>query len=520
MNRDETLALWEQGPEAWNAWAREMLNRPDKGTGSWTEEASADFRNRTFNGDACFFATIFPGPAYFASCIFEDTCDFRLGFFHDQAQFSGTHFRGDALFMRAKFLSQVIFHMCSFHRDASFEEVRIKSILNLYKANFLSSAVFNRAKIDFARFQATRFSEQTLFIGTHFCKSAVFDGSHFFRQVDFRTSQFRRSATFRATFQEEANFAAADFNGATSFRGSTFLSEADFRAAKSERNFDMAGATFEEVPNFIQTHFAEAPRLDNVTIHRRRGPEAGKDGDELPARWRALKRLALQGHDHVREQEYFAEELLALRGNPDKLLPDPRNWFRPDANGQRKPIWPGGGRYWLGLLYQGLSNFGRSASRPLLWWITSSLVFAFLYLKQHFSASARTRNAYDRGPGEWLWAHAGQQLDRVAGSSEPSSDVGPFPIACIRGEGSPLWEAIGLSLNKSLPFTGVGSPEKLNQIYACLYGIQSGGTGELPDRFIPVIPDLVYFVGIAQTLFSLVLIFLFLLALRNHFRIR
>lgn len=80
--------------------------------------------------------------------------------------------------------------------------------------------------------------------------------------------------------------------------------------------------------------------------------------------------------------------------------------------------------------------------------------------------------------------------------------------------------ALLLSFHKGLPFTGVGSPEKLNQIYACLYGIHGGGTRELPERFTPVIPDLVYLLGILQTLFSLVLIFLLLLALRNHFRIR
>jgi hypothetical protein len=73
-----------------------------------------------------------------------------------------------------------------------------------------------------------------------------------------------------------------------------------------------------------------------------------------------------------------------------------------------------------------------------------------------------------------------------------------------------------------MPFAGVASAEKLNQIYACLYGIH--GTccsgAPLPEKFTPVIPDVVDFIGIGQLLLSLVLIFLFLLALRNHFRIR
>lgn len=43
MNRDDTLALWEQGTEAWNAWAEEMLSRPNKGTPAWEKAATVHF---------------------------------------------------------------------------------------------------------------------------------------------------------------------------------------------------------------------------------------------------------------------------------------------------------------------------------------------------------------------------------------------------------------------------------------------------------------------------------------------
>ncbi len=81
---------------------------------------------------------------------------------------------------------------------------------------------------------------------------------------------------------------------------------------------------------------------------------------------------------------------------------------------------------------------------------------------------------------------------------------------------------MGLSLRRALPFPGVGSAEKLNQIYAFLYGIhgQPAPGGALPERFTPVIPDAVDYLGIVQTLISLLLLFLFLLAVCNHFRIK
>ena len=45
------------------------------------------------------------------------------------------------------------------------------------------------------------------------------------------------------------------------------MGEAEFIAASGKRTFSMSGAKFEGVPNFIQAHFDEAPRLDNVVVN-------------------------------------------------------------------------------------------------------------------------------------------------------------------------------------------------------------------------------------------------------------
>ena len=244
------------------------------------------------------------------------------------------------------------------------------------------------------------------------------------------------------------------------------------------------------MPDFIQAHFAEAPRLDNS--HIRPGfieprrfwdhlfPRVKRDVNRS-ACYRALKRLAIDGHDHVREQEYFAGELRSLRGCPDRLLPNPLNWFRRDDAGKRRRAWPGGARYWFGLGYQLLSDFGRSMLRPLGWWGLSVAGFAWAYL-------ARAK----------------------------------FSDGCAVGESTPWSAALGLSIRKALPFAGIASSEKLNQIYACLYGIHgdSARLAALPDRFTPVIPDAVDYLGMVQLVLSILLLFLFLLAVRSHFRIR
>ena len=169
------------------------------------------------------------------------------------------------------------------------------------------------------------------------------------------------------------------------------------------------------------------------------------------------------------------------------MLPCLLNLLRKDEKGNRLKIWPGGMRgsvrSWFGLAYEVLSDFGRSIILPLIWLVLSTAGFAWAYL---------------------------------AARGVPSG------TACLVGSGEPWIKALGLSIRKALPFAGVVSSEKLNEIYACLYGIHGATAAavDLPDRFTPIIPDAVDFLGIAQLLLSLALIFLFLLAVRNHFRIR
>ena len=79
------------------------------------------------------------------------------------------------------------------------------------------------------------------------------------------------------------------------FHNAQFKGEADFNAVAGKRAFSMAGARFQRVPDFIQAHFEEAPRLDNVQVEPPKGLEllAEEEARNLFARWRALKRLAI-----------------------------------------------------------------------------------------------------------------------------------------------------------------------------------------------------------------------------------
>lgn len=310
------------------------------------------------------------------------------------------------------------------------------------------------------------------------------------------------------TFSGLAEFDRCCFKSYAAFLQTTFRQQANFTAVQCESFFSFEGCEFIEVPDFNQAHFTEAPRLDNVSV-----PEVGGiarfflpvlpgiDANvDTSAQYRALKRLAIQAHDHTREQDYFANELKARRSHPDSLLPCLLNLLRKDEKGQRLPWWPGGlhgtTRYWFGLGYEALSDFGRSIGRPLFWLAATAFVSAWGYLGLHFAHVAEDGRAYGLSSIEWI----GRWLLSFFGGTLRS-------LACVDGSSGEPWNAARLlSLAKTLPYAGVVPAEKLNEVFACFYGSS--------------IPSCVVVIGMVQLVLSLLLLFLFLLAVRNHFRIR
>lgn len=280
------------------------------------------------------------------------------------------------------------------------------------------------------------------------------------------------------------------FESFATFEETRFESEAVFVAIDGKSHFTLRGAIFLEVPDFEQAHFAEAPRLDIAQMPLSRRLFSRSAASDWTARWRALKRLAVQGHDNERELLFFAEEIKAARGVQDRAFPSLRNLFR-----KGEAAWPGGARYWVGILYQAFSDFGRSMLRPLAWWWGSTVVFALLYLAGYFSRAL----CYPAGIFGWAWDRAVGWLPKV----EPTLPA----LACLVGDGSPATSAFYLSFRRGLILPGLGDTDRLAQDYACLYGEQ-------------VFPTWVMYAGLGQTVFSAVLVFLLLLAVRNHFRIK
>jgi hypothetical protein len=614
MNRDETVELFLQGREAWNAWAKGLLaerkaleaagtwksRRPlwerEKGenpeTQAWLDKAFADFSRCLFllgwvEGTEETPAKIEEkgkdsDPPVKSIQLGADRIDFEGFVFPSGACFNSATFTRDARFQSATFNGDALFESATFTRGASFESATFTGGAWFDGATFTDATFTGGARFNSATFTGNAWFLSATFTGCAPFDSATFNGNAWFNSATFTRDASFDSATFTgnawfdgATFTGDARFFGATFTGAVSFDKTQFKRHAEFQLAsfkqyagfelsrfeasasfyaiRGERGFDMAGAIFEAVPDFIQAHFEEAPQLDNLKVHGRWIPRhpwpdmvkaqsvwqalwwllqylvggvltwpvrAAKgawrrmrEGDsDIPARWRALKRLAIQGHDTERELEYHARELQSQRFEDDWPLPF-RVWS--------PASWVGFLRFWFGMFYGLFSDFGRSTIRPALLWLATVAVFAMYFLSgQPYAARpaqalgyADTAKFYARlVPALWrapppcyrgAFDKEGKPDERLTGLVEPAA-----------ASTNALREAIRLAFRNGSVILD-GGEDAMHRTYGCLYGIERYGGNP-----VPFVPGFVTDASGIQKVLSALYIFLFGLALRNMLKMK
>lgn len=409
MANESDIDLFQQGKDEWNKWAQERLAEKEElqnsGTWSveknghgtndatikWISDASVDFSKHLFTSHADFKGFVFPHTANFNSIRIKSGC--RLNF-------QNAVFLWEATFETVAFPNRVDFRHAEFFGKATFRD-----------SNFQSVARFNPTKFhNLAGFRRVRFSHNAWFGGARFKDDAVFS---------------------EATFCKTANFS-----------NSIFVGLASFNWAESTGPFSLSEAKFEVVPDFTQMSFRAPVRLDDLEVVQAR-PFQRKGDKERAACYRALKKIAIESHDHLREQQFFASEARERRGNDD-------------------PTWSA--KWWFSFAYELFSDFGRSFPRPLGLFFASILIFAAVY-----GTGSRFQCAW---PKTWVLPE------------------------------------LYLSLLNSLPLVGFARAYGRELAETCLFG----GSQTLRPAM-----DIIF---IGQNIWSAVLIFLFLLAVRNHFRIK
>ena len=307
---------------------------------------------------------------------------------------------------------------------------------------------------------------------TFFTKAQFSGGDAFFRQAQFSGGgAFFSGAQFSGGYADfsgaqfsggGADFERALFEGLANFKNTRFDKGASFKAIDVKRAFDLANGQFTgEVPNFIQAHFAEPPRLDNVEVPKVPFWRGARDRDEA-ARFSWLKKLAIAAHDHDREQTFFAGELRARRSDHPRKFRLMKRYVDEGLLGfaglRREAVWS--------IPYDLISDFGRSVLRPIVLWFVLTGAFALAYAT----------------------------VDGVIAPKEGCPEA--------------LTSGLFLSLKNGLLLLGGNQRAELSNTYTCLYGGEAS------------VPAMVGYLGIGQGFLSAILLFLVLLALRNLFKIK
>ncbi len=501
-----------------------------------------NFNNTIFKDKVDFSKAEIKEQATFQGASLEQGAKFYKTIFNDLSYFGNAQFKGDVNFDRAWFRDISYFNETRFKNSSSFCQIEFEKCANFSKSRFTGETIFSAAQFradaifSGAIFKGEPDFENAVFLGISDFKKVIFKEKANFRDAtfigtaDFQEAVFLKGADFRgASFNGEAFFHAVDFFKTTNFSQARFNHVADFEAIEVKRAFSLADAQFlNQVPNYSQAHFAESPRLDHVEVRpfiKKKSPFSWhryfwqerflsyfKRGfhrtffqnplnswrrfsnfDRNPndeAYYRALKRLAIQSHDHENEMEFFAGELRSRRHLKD---------FASPHKGLASAL-----RYWAGVLYEVTSDFGRSLWRPAAWWGATFALFASLYFANaNPSALEKCREA---------------------------KVLTPFAAANT------------IAAKHSLPFFTMDRTEKLKRSYGCLYGAaplyhasyyDQQNTGQpkahstpktpLATRRLhmaPSVPGWVTFLGVGNMVLSLIFIFLLLLAIRNQFRIK
>jgi hypothetical protein len=550
--QEATLARHAEGKEVWNGWANGMLALKDalEAAGQWDMrheeprrevheeshltltfphqswvgeneatriwlalasavfstadlehrfEAKVSFSSFVFPRDAVLNRATFSGYASFESATFMGNAKFDLATFNDDAVLNRATFSGYASFESATFKGNANFDLTTFNDDIVLNRATFSGYASFWRAIFCRGVISDKAIFrGEALFERATFSGHAQFVSSTFMDNAIFRLAAFNDYTTFKHAKFNREARFwsatfgsnvlfnSVTFSGDANFSNATFSGEARFWSTTFQQCAMFDSV-SAAAFSLADTEFNQVPSFIGATFKGTLRLDNVETPRYRWTFGYTPDKDATARFRELRRQAAEAQDRERELEFFAQEIRTGRFHA-KGLP---SWV--------PKIWSW--RFWFGLGFGALSDFGRSLWRPLLAWLALTALCSTFYLGEHDDMrKARTALA-PSGFFNILTAHA--VTTRNAWDNPPACRE-PFAST------DAVNEAILLSLKNALVLNIV-SADSARRSFGCLYGLEKDGGR---------VPAIVAKVSIGQTVMSGLLIFLFVLAVRNLLRLK
>ena len=430
----------------------------------------------------------------FAGNVFEDDFDVATFAFQFPINFNGSSFCKSARFSaasfglfvdlgRCTFIGTAYFYGTTFSMLASFFNSVFHDLVVFTNALFLNHAYLDRVKFSYgATFHNANFADRSSFMYLEASDSINFSSAKF-KEASFHFAQFKLCSFDDATFENDANFTSAKFVDHASFVKAIFNSRCIFNNFLDDETkiwndetifgngVDFENAIFKNVGHFERVRFLKyVPSFLGVDNASTRLEFSGDkyffitdNSEQAVKQLGQLKRLS---EEHGQTDQALNFNAMELRAKRLQTEPKAADW-------SFKAI------TWL---YEKLSDYGRSFTKPMLWYgvlICLSALFAMIY------------STYSDSPAEE------QQV-----LCKPIKDQPP-PLKLTYGRAVveyAMFRAGGL-----MDFTDTG---KQNNAVNCRLFKE------------PIEPPLMRAWGIFKGIASIALLFLAALGLRNKYRIK
>jgi uncharacterized protein YjbI with pentapeptide repeats len=473
--------------------------------------ATADFLDVTFDCDADFSAATL-GKSSFERVKFIGAAVFLSSRFFGDITFGSAEFRGYADFRKTQFSAVPEFRNAHFASDVDFEDAAFSQSVSFDDAVFGGVVRFERAGFEgVSWFQSVEFASSTYFVGAEFKQRAAFNGSVWRRIAAFSRCRFGGPVELEAVmFHGETAFDGALFSDLVHLEGTSFLGEIRFHTAVFnqpayfhditwpahaehwhgmfrqtlfERQVSFTGSGFRAFAAFDGATLKGGIRMDEVretgakaTFFSERENAIASVGRNFPS---AGTRTA-SVDDRLRELERGSRVLKqvmiqAADGSRAQLL----HQFELRARRRQSDVSPG--ERFFSALYAWTSDYGGSFVRPLVWLVGLVTVFAIVFFGVGFF----------RG-------HIGNQTGQI-----PISDAGlqAMDLAMLN-----VYRPLALY---TMPVTAAPSdPKAADTLFN--YLLRSDGTG---------VGTLIRNLASLESIFAIILVFLFGLALRRRFQV-
>jgi uncharacterized protein YjbI with pentapeptide repeats len=266
-------------------------------------------------------------------------------------------------------------------------DLQFLELTDFYFATFKREANFNGAKFAHIDFDNTTFEKYARFNNVIFEKEVIFCCTQFIDNVEFTKAVFNHSVLFGgATFNAAAVFVKTKFkslslfnaNSSLNIRGAVFKKEVSFESAEFNNIGHFDDARFEKYSPCFRGCQIDGTRLefsdDNYF-------PKGENSENAIKNISFLKRLA---DEHGQTDQALNFNAMELRSKLSQT-----RWKMKDLSILKKLI---SADYWYANsteLYDKFSDFGRSFTRPLKWYIFLLCITLYLGIVHSIVYSAK-----------------------------------------------------------------------------------------------------------------------------------